>query len=204
MTEHKKSQANRKMLLDAGLRIIIQQGYNNTGIKQLVSAVGVPKGSFYNYFDSKEDFGIEIIDHYANQIQTRLDSALKTDANGLAALKHFFTELIQSFEDKSYREGCLVGNLAAEMADSSEPIRKALSTVYAQWQLPTSELLRRGQESKDVRHDIDAESLATFVWNTFEGALLRMKVEKSIEPLNQWYRYMLEDFVLFSAENNHS
>lgn len=196
MTTRKNAQENKQQLLAAGLSILIQQGYNHTGIKQIVDHVGIPKGSFYNYFDSKESFGTEVIQYYAGQILTELNRvAASQDADALESLKGFFRATIAMYEEKQFREGCLVGNLAAELADTNDLIRLELAGVFAEWQVPTTKLLTQAQEDGTVRKDIPADVLAQFLWNSFEGALLRMKIEKSIVPLEQWFTFMLEDFV---------
>lgn len=197
MSKRKRSQQNTQELLDAGLSIFIQQGYNHTGIKEIVDYVQIPKGSFYNYFDSKEDFGIQVIQHYAAQVAAQLDLALqRDDVDGLSALKDFFRQLIASYELKQYREGCLVGNCAAELADTSDAIRAALVDALAGWRQRTAQLLADGQAKGQVRSDISPTALADFVWNSFEGGLLRMKIEKSLAPLEQWYQFMMDDFIM--------
>jgi TetR/AcrR family transcriptional regulator, transcriptional repressor for nem operon len=197
MSRQKRNQENTKVLLDAGLSIFIQQGYNHTGIQEIVDYVQIPKGSFYNYFASKEDFGVQVIHHYAAQVAANLDLALqREDVDALASLRDFFKQLIASYELKQYREGCLVGNCAAELADASDVIRAALVNALAGWRERTAHLLAQSQANGQVRADLQADFLADFLWNSFEGALLRMKIEKSLAPLEQWYQLMLEDFIL--------
>ncbi|HEX2620892.1 MAG TPA: TetR family transcriptional regulator C-terminal domain-containing protein [Phototrophicaceae bacterium] len=197
MSRQKRNQENTQELLNAGLAIIIQQGYNHTGIKEIVDYVQIPKGSFYNYFASKEDFGVQVIQHYAGQVAATLDQALaREDVDALTSLREFFKELIASYELKHYREGCLVGNCAAELADTSDLIRAALADALAGWRQRTAQLLAESQAKGQVRGDLPADFLADFLWNSFEGSLLRMKIEKSLAPLEQWYQLMLDDFIL--------
>lgn len=157
--------------------------------------VQIPKGSFYNYFDSKEDFGIQVIWHYANQFAVQLEAALaKTDVDALTTLKEFFQDMMRQFEDKGFQEGCLVGNLAGEVADTSEASRTALADVLADWQDRFCRVLSEAQKQGSVRNDIPAETLAHFLLNSWEGSLLRMKVEKSVHPLQQSIQLMLDVF----------
>ncbi len=196
MARIKNPHLNKQRLIDAGLNIIIEQGYNNTGIKQIVDSVNLPKGSFYNYFDSKEAFGAEVIRSYAQQIKVLIVTATNDEnSDGLYLLQDLFKKLIKIFYDKEFRGGCLVGNLAAELADTNETIRAELSAVFADWEATTKELIERGQAQKTIRQDVSADQLATFLWTSFEGALLRMKVEKNAVPLEQWYDFTLVDFV---------
>src|SRR5690349_15563801 len=140
MSKRKSSQENKKILLDAALRIVIEQGYNHTGIQEIVDAVGIPKGSFYNYFDSKETFGSELVWHYANQILSQLEFARDDKSlDALSSLQNLFRLMITMFKEKYCREGCLVGNLAAELADTNETIRLQLVDVFVAWQKPVAE-----------------------------------------------------------------
>src|ERR1700722_12663565 len=116
-----KSNNTRLALLESGISIMLEKGYNNTGISEVLVAVGVPKGSFYHYFDSKEDFALAIISHtgklYAHNMANIFgDKSLKPTER----LKKYFSESRRDMLKKECRKGCLIGNLSQEMADQSE------------------------------------------------------------------------------------
>ncbi|WP_017325231.1 TetR/AcrR family transcriptional regulator [Synechococcus sp. PCC 7336] len=126
MGRPRRSQNNREKLLNCGANAFIKQGYHGTGIQEVVERVRVPKGSFYNYFESKEGFGAEVIRQYTQQYVTNMDALLsEPNVDALSALKYFFEAEIQRHE--AGREGCLLGNLGAELGESSELCRQALS-----------------------------------------------------------------------------
>ena len=184
----------RQQLLKQGASILINQGYHGTGIKEVVDRVKVPKGSFYNYFESKEHFGAEVIRQYAKQITTKMDAELNDpEKDALDALKKFFNQEILRHQET--KEGCLIGNLGAELGDSSELCRQAMSEGLQLMQQQLVLVLTKAQKQGTVRQDITAEELASILLNGYEGALLRMQIEQSVEPLQQSIKLMLDRFL---------
>ncbi|KST68987.1 TetR/AcrR family transcriptional regulator [Mastigocoleus testarum] len=194
MSRPKRNQHIREQLLNQGVSIFISQGYHGTGIKEILDRVKVPKGSFYNYFESKEHFGAEVIKQYAKQILANMDSWLKdSDKDAFEALKQFFDAEI--LRHQGVREGCLIGNLGAELGDSSELCRQAMVESAEFMQQRFVQVLQAAQEQGTVRNDLATEELAGILFNAYEGALLRMQIEKSVEPLQQFTQLMLNNFL---------
>jgi len=114
-----KKQINREKLLDQGVNMLMAQGYHGTGLQEILDAVRIPKGSFYNYFDSKEAFCAEVIEYYIEPFIVQLQSHLQNpNADGLTALKVYFNELISELEKNQFTGGCLLGNLMGELDDN--------------------------------------------------------------------------------------
>ncbi len=177
----------RKKLLEAGVSIFIDQGYHGTGIQEVVDKAGIPKGSFYNYFKSKEDFGSKTIVHFGEQFKEFLDSiAEDSKKDAYSAINRFFDDLIDSFERKDCKEGCLVGNFAAEISDRSKVSRETMSKCMNEWRDILELVLHRAQEQGKVRDDIQANELADFLLNSLEGSILRMKIETNSKPISQY------------------
>ena len=194
MARPKRNQNIREQLLNQGVSIFINQGYHGTGIKEILDQVKVPKGSFYNYFESKEHFGAEVIRQYAKQFTANMDTWLSNpDLDALDSLKQFFDQEIVRHE--TGKEGCLIGNLGAELGDSSELCRQAMSESLQLIQLRFIRVLQKAQRQGTVRIDLDAAQLASILLNSYEGALLRMQIENSLEPLREFTKLMLEDFL---------
>jgi TetR/AcrR family transcriptional regulator, transcriptional repressor for nem operon len=180
-------------LLAAGLELFLRQGYNGTGIQQITDQAGVPKGSFYNHFDSKESFGAAIVDLYAEHSRTSWARWLRgAPAQPLAAIRHVFRAMTDHHERAKCASGCLIGNLAAEVAPASKLCRKRLLAAQLAWGERLAELIRAGQVSGDIRADIDASALSALTWSVWEGALLRMKVEGSVRPLRESMAMVLD------------
>lgn len=194
MARPKRNQNIRSQLLNEGVSIFIKQGYHGTGIKEILDILKVPKGSFYNYFESKEHFGAEVIRHYTKQIIANMDAWLNQPSdNALDVLKQFFIQEILRHEEA--KDGCLIGNLGAELGDSSELCRQAMSESLQLMQQRFFRVLQKAQKQGTVRNDITAEVLASILLNGYEGALLRMQIEKSVEPLQQFSKLMLDSFL---------
>lgn len=194
MARPKRNQNIRSQLLNEGVSIFIKQGYHGTGIKEILDTLKVPKGSFYNYFESKEHFGAEVIRHYTKQIIANMDAWLNQPSdNALDVLKQFFIQEILRHEEA--KDGCLIGNLGAELGDSSELCRQAMSESLQLMQQRFFRVLQKAQKQGTVRNNITAEVLASILLNGYEGALLRMQIEKSVEPLQQFSKLMLDSFL---------
>ncbi len=192
MGRPRRSQNTRSKLLDEGLKALLARGYNGTGIKEILDVVEVPKGSFYNYFKSKEDFGAEVLRHYAGRFGDRMQPLAATEGDALASLRSFFDREMALYEDRP--TGCLVGNLAAELGGSLEKPRQVMSEAMQGTRDAFAGVLARAQEQGAVRADIAATDLADFLFNAWEGSLLRMKVEGSLEPVRQCVSFALDDF----------
>ena len=174
----------RETLLDQGVSVFIEHGYHGTGIKEVLDPAGVPKGSFYNYFKSKEDFGAAVVGHFAKRLDAQLAEMLRDESvEALESIGAFLDQVGDHHEQA--RQGCLVGNLGAELGDSSEQIRQALSEAMHGWRDRFERTIDRGQREGTIRGDIPAAVLSDFLLNAFEGSLIRTKIEKSTKPLEQ-------------------
>lgn len=170
-------------LAEAGYQLFNELGYNATGIQQITDRAGVPKGSFYNHFDSKEAFAGVIIQRYAAWVDQAWARCLNdAPAEPVAALRHVFAQFIAHHAHTECK-GCLVGNFAAELARSSPTCRDMLAHSLNRWQEHLTVLIERGQATGAFRTDVSATALATFFWDAWEGALLRMKIEQHTQPL---------------------
>jgi TetR/AcrR family transcriptional repressor of nem operon len=173
-------------LLAAGLELFWHQGYNATGIQQITEQAGVPKGSFYNHFTSKEAFGAAIVDRYAESSRRSWKRMIDTaPAEPLAAIRHVFAAMLDHHERARRSFGCLIGNFAAEVALASELCRERLLAAQLAWRERLAALIRAGQARGEIRDDIEPIALSALTWSVWEGALLRMKVEGSTKPLRE-------------------
>lgn len=185
----------RDKLLDKGVALLMEQGYHGTGLQELVQSAGVPKGSFYNYFASKEAFSAEVVKHYIDPFIKQLDRHLqRKDVSADAALRAYFNELIEETERRDFKGGCLLGNLIGEIGDTSELAQTSLRNAVHRYRDKLREGLARGQREGSFRKDIDAKDMADFLVNVWQGALLRMKIERSVRPLTQFCDMLLNGY----------
>jgi TetR/AcrR family transcriptional regulator, transcriptional repressor for nem operon len=190
-----KKLTNRENLLKQGVTLLMQQGYHGTGLKEILDAVQIPKGSFYNYFGSKENFAAEAIQHYINPFIDQLNGHLQNpDHDALSALLCYFNELITELEKADYKGGCLLGNLMGEIGDTSELCKTSLQTAVHRYRDLLQTGLIKAQQEGTVRTDKSAEEMADLLVNMWQGALLRMKIEQSSTPIKQCCENLLGDF----------
>ncbi|MDD5578333.1 MAG: TetR family transcriptional regulator C-terminal domain-containing protein [Methylobacter sp.] len=194
MSNVTQKQANRENLLTQGVTLLMQQGYHGTGLKEILDAVQIPKGSFYNYFGSKENFGAEVIQHYINPFIHQLTRYLQDSDDALTALQRYFNDLILELEKAEFKGGCLLGNLMGELGDSSDLCQKSLQSALHRYRDLLKSGLAMAQQEGTVRSDKSAEDMADLLVNAWQGALLRMKIEKSSAPLKQCCEDLLGDF----------
>ena len=187
MPRPRRSHETRERLLNEGVQALLEHGYHATGVQAVVDRVAVPKGSFYNYFDSKESFGAAVVRRYATGLLARMDAALEdAERDPLAALKRYFEEGATLYERVGPREGCLLCNLGAEIAGSDGPCAEAVAEALAAEHRRLSRVVALAQAAGQVRADVPAGDLAYALLDAWNGALIRMKSERSIQPLRQF------------------
>ncbi len=177
----------RRRLLAAGLELVHARGFAASGVKDITDAAGVPKGSFYAYFASKEAFAAAILEHYWAGIEARLLPILDADGSTQERITRFFHALADEHESGDFLLGCLVGNLSLELGGASERVRTELVSILDRWDGALSACVRSGQRaSRDVRGDVDAGELASQLLEAWEGAALRGKVTRSRAPYDRF------------------
>ncbi|MGO9508162.1 MAG: TetR/AcrR family transcriptional regulator, partial [Mycobacterium sp.] len=177
----------RNRLLAQGLDLVHARGFAASGVKDITDAAGVPKGSFYAYFPSKEGFAAAIADHYWSDIEKRLLPILDGDGPAQERITRFFHALADEHEAGDFLLGCLIGNLSLELGGSSEPVRAELVRILDGWNEAITACVRSGQyDGGDVRTDLDAGQLAALLIESWEGAALRGKVTRSRTPYDRF------------------
>ena len=144
---------------------------------------------------SKEDFGAAAIQHYADCFGKKVMKALAGAPDPLTGLREFFETLMTEFVAGGYVGGCLIANLGGEL-EGSDVCRKTLASAFQDWRNVTKDALRQGQQLGLVRSDVDAGELADLLIEAWEGAVIRMKLERSIEPLRRVVDRLLGDYFM--------
>jgi TetR/AcrR family transcriptional regulator, transcriptional repressor for nem operon len=177
----------RRRLLAAGLDLVHARGFTASGVKDITDAAGVPKGSFYAYFQSKEAFAAAILEHYWTDIESRLLPILEAPGPAQDRISRFFHALADEHEAGDFLLGCLIGNLSLELGGSSEPIRAELGAILDRWDAALEACVRSGQHGAGaVRADLEASELASLLIEAWEGAALRAKVTRSRTPYDRF------------------
>ncbi len=177
----------REKILAAGEELVGFNGFNATGIDSVLKAAGVPKGSFYYHFGTKENFGFEIINLFAEKYSRKLDSFLKDqEVPPLERIRNYLEHSIEHLAEHDFTRGCLIGNLGQELADQNERFRARLAAIFADWQVKFTDCLREAQQAGTLNPAHAPEAVASFFLSGWEGAVMRAKVTRSPEPLRQF------------------
>ena len=181
------------------MRFVLEQGYNHTGLNEVLETANVPKGSFYYYFGSKEEFGLALIEEYDRANKAGFQTFLKDKTfDPLTRLKNYYQFYINHLEGLECRQGCLVGNLGQEMSDQNEAFRLRVKRVMDDWAVAFTECLREAQEVGQIAASLDPVALGQFCLNNWQGAILQMKITKNSQPLHL-FNQMLFEVVLKSV-----
>jgi len=183
----------RKVLIEVGTRLMLAKGYNHCGLEEVLKEAKVHKGSFYHFFKNKEDFGLQVIDDYASERLGALDRELADmSRRPLERLRRYFELAVERQRSLEFRRGCLFGNLGQEMAGQSEVFRSRLEEILSLYRLKIAGCFREAQAVGELWSEYQVDRLAGFCLNSWEGAILRMKVAKSAEPLEEFLFVMFE------------
>ena len=183
-------------IIQVGLDLVLSRGFNATGVEAILKQANVPKGSFYNFFSSKEEFALAIIDKFvADRVEVFYPIFSDESLPPLERVKRSFETMIATFEGADCSKGCLIGNLGQEMADQFENVRQRLEKSLQEWAKVVSRLLFQAQKEKTIAPDLNTDMLAENLISSFQGALLRSKVKKSPEPLNNFIHLYFDVFL---------
>ena len=187
---------NKEDIVQVGLDIVLSKGFNATGVESILKQASIPKGSFYNFFSSKEEFALAIIDKFV-AARSELFYPIFVDESlpPLERVKRSFEALIETFEGAECSKGCLIGNLGQEMSDHFENVRQRLEQALQNWQGGLSQLLLLAQKERAIPADMNVAMLAENLISSFQGALLRSKVKKSPEPLRDFIHLYFDVFL---------
>jgi TetR/AcrR family transcriptional repressor of nem operon len=184
--------SKRRPIVEAGLDLLHRDGFAATGVAAIAAAGGAPKGSFYNHFASKDAFGVAILDRYYEDVRAALATTVGDAAQApVARIRAYFTLLRELGERDDHARGCLIGNLSAEAAPASDPIRTRLGSLLDAWTTAIGDAIAEGQATGAIRADVPAATLAGLLIDAWQGALLRAKVSRSAAPLDAYLGVLL-------------
>ena len=192
----------REILVNEGVNAFLARGYEGIGIQQILAAVGVPKGSFYNHFDSKEAFALEVLDAYDRRYVQFVEAYMSGTDAPLTRLRSYFAALEAEMSDAGTSAGCLYGVLSQTSAPYSELLRKRLKKAFSAWRENLSRLLNEAQNCGQLSKNVNIASLPDAIIDAYEGALLRMRAEGDIEPIRRFRLITLECLLASATDQN--
>lgn len=174
----------KQRLLNAGLGMLLEHGYNDLGIQALLAATGTPKGSFYHHFKDKEDFALQVIDQYMRGVHAGLDACIGDMGRPpLDRVRRFFEMTEQHYRQEGYL-GCLMGGLGQELSGVSEVFRRKIQGCFSEIAKRLAACLEEARQKGDIPADSDARRLASLLVDCWEGAALRSRLQRDAAPLN--------------------
>lgn len=182
----------RRRLIESGLKLISKQGFAGSGVADITASAGVPKGSFYQYFESKQSYAIELLDDYWRAIEDKHTKVLLDDRYApLDRIARHFHSIGQDHKQQKYALGCLIGNLGVEIAGAGENAQVKLRQILKRWASLLSNCLKKAKEVDDLDRKQDVEELAAALIESWEGAVMRSKIERGGASLKRFETVVL-------------
>ena len=189
-----KFKSKRREILSAGLDILYDAGYNGTSVKDIVDAANVPKGSFYFYFKSKQDFALQAMQHYLQEANADLDEILADEKKSIKRrlIKFYQHRIDHVIDNLECRRGCLINNMASEMASTNEALRSAIHEMLNETIKTVAKMIKQGQKDGSLKVKLPAAKLASTLEDAWKGALVTMKACQCAEPLHNFKNVILK------------
>lgn len=180
----------RQELIRSGLEVLTETGYLSAGIDAVIKNIAVPKGSFYHCFKSKQEFGMAVLAAYGDFFAHKLDKFLTdTQRSPLQRMAAFVHHAGQGMAKYDFRRGCLVGNLLQETPLLPEAFPARLKAILADWETRVAMCLDEAKVCGELLPDAASRELARVFWSGWEGAVMRAKLFRSVEPLDQYWKF---------------
>jgi len=192
MKRSDQKKQSRELLLQQGLTLIRSQGYHGTGIQEIVNAVGLPKGSFYNYFESKESFVTEVVGYFAQRSHESYAKIRQETPDPRECIKIFFVEKAEKIIESDFQGGCILGNLSNELSNQQPEVQQAIAKELNKVAALIAESVKEGQQAGLINQKMSPSSLADLILNAWEGALIRVNSSRSKAPFDQFFGEFLE------------
>jgi TetR/AcrR family transcriptional repressor of nem operon len=172
----------KEQLVDGGSRVLFAKGFHASSVNDIVAAAGVPKGSFYNHFESKEALALEVTRRYSASYA--IDRLGFGDGPPLERLRSHFEATIERTVARGVHQGCLLGNFSTEMAGHSPAIREFVSAALDHWSAAVASVLEQAQAAGQLSRALDAQALGRYLVDAYEGSVARAKVSGDRAPLD--------------------
>ncbi len=186
----------KEKLIHAGAKAMLAKSYHAVGIQEILTAVDVPKGSFYHYFESKEDFGVAIIEYYGEQLANSIrEKLVNPHYSPRQRMSDYYLAIRNYYAVNGCGQGCLVAKLATEVGNLSPRMRVALKKEFDKWSSLFAACIKEGQLLGEITSDRDPDSLAEFLYTSWEGALIRMQVNHDLTSIDNFINYAFDKII---------
>ena len=185
--------SHRDRILDAGLKVMFHKGYIGSGVSDIVAEASAPQGSFTNHFRSKEVFAREVLDRYFDHLKGLVAQVL--DDRSLSPrqrLRRYLDIISERLKADEFRRGCLIGDFSLETTSQSKRLRQRLEAIFQEWRAPFASCIAEAQTIGEIDSTFDPMDLAEFLLTSWEGAILRMKVERGPAALDRFKKIIFQ------------
>ena len=180
---------NKEDIISKGTELFRKKGYHNVGINEILKACDIPKGSFYNFFDTKEQFAEHVVEAYGSDSLKMITKALSDKlVSPLERLKRFYAMIIDINEKDGLDSGCLLNNLSIEVGGFNPGISRVTDKNFKIWIEAIAQCVKEGQDNGEIIDTIEAEDIAEYMQAGIYGAFSRMKVNRNRVYLDKWYK----------------
>ena len=177
----------RDQILRAGLPVMFRSGYHAASVRDICAAARAPHGSFTNHFRSKEAFAAEVLDRYFDYLKELIGAALNNESlSPRQRLKQYLDVITDKLERDRWMVGCLIGDFSLQATSHSKLLRKRLDSIFREWRTLFASCIAAAQSAGEIDSQFHPTELAEFLLASWEGAILRMKVERSPAALERF------------------
>ena len=173
----------REEILESGVELFLERGFNAAAVKDITDRAGVPKGSFYNHFESKEALAAVALERYGET--RRMGDLADQSVPPVERMRRHFEFLRDELPE--FTKGCMYGNFGAEVVDHSEPLRKRVKDSWQHWADLLAQAIAQGQADGTIRTSLDPQQTAYYLTSAWEGTLLRARADKSAEAFEVFF-----------------
>ena len=180
----------KEQLVEGASQVLLERGYHAASVGDIVAAAGIPKGSVYNHFDSKEDLAMEVVRRYVDSYP--FGALLEPEGSPLARLRTFFSDTIERTVARGVTSGCLLGNFSTELVGHSDPISELVAGSLEQMGGAATAVLEEARDLGELPAGLDPAVLGPYLVDAFEGSVARAKVTDTRVPLDAFLDFTFE------------
>ena len=175
---------SKEEILKTGMELFRLNGYCKTGTTEILQAAGISRGSFYNFFKDKDDFGVQVVSFYTKWATDYMEELLADQSvSALSRLENMFKDFIQGYKEVEYKWGCLLVGMTQELGMVHSMFSEAVKVNFEEMVRPVRECIEQGQKKGEITSNYSAEDLAIFTLSAYNGALILMKSGQADKPL---------------------
>lgn len=180
----------KTLLLKTGQDIFASHGFTSVGLTELLKKAGIPKGSFYYYFNSKEEYGVEVIRYYMSEYTNEIAHLFNnTDLSGKDRLLSYWKKWETTQCSNEFQGRCLIVKLSSEVSDFSEAMRHELCIGTGQILTLIINIMKEGQKDGSIPPHLDPAQSAQELYQQWLGASLLTKIQRNACPFKTALHY---------------